>query len=126
MKQQISFVCPNIDFTIIFMTFVKHFGRPCGNASARTLPASAVTDEDLQYDNDFGIDTYTRTHESGWTITAVIHCDWYFWVNYFVANHPKYGWIYGDFEEEITCLSEKAFDHFYKNHPPELWDYGDI
>ena len=66
------------------------------------------------------------THDSGWTITGEIHEDYYFWVNYFEANHPKYGKLSGDYEEEIIAESVEAFEHFYKNHPPHRWDYNDI
>jgi hypothetical protein len=63
---------------------------------------------------------------SGWTITGVIHEDYYTWVNYFEATHPTFGWIKGDYEDVIHAKSKKAYDHFIKNHPPELWDYADI
>lgn len=113
------------------MNFVKHFDCPCGElicfcSWALTLPASAVTDIELEPGDDVDRDVYTRIHGSGWKITASIHTDWYFWVNYFVANHPELGWIRGDFEYKITASSEKAFNHFFQNHPPERWDYGDI
>lgn len=63
---------------------------------------------------------------SGWTITGVVHEDYFEWVNYFEAKHPTFGWVRGDFESEIQAKSKKAFAHFLENHPPNEWDYGDI
>ena len=64
--------------------------------------------------------------ESGWTIEGEVHEDYFEWVNDFVATHPKYGRIEGNFETEVTARSKRAFDHFYANHPPKEWDYYDI
>lgn len=65
-------------------------------------------------------------HSSGWIIKGEIHEDYYTWVNYFEAEHPKYGKVWGDFEFEVYADSEKAFVDFYKNHQPQSWDYMDI
>ena len=65
-------------------------------------------------------------NESGWTIVGEIHEDYYEWVNYFEASHPDFGWVKGDFEDEVTASSKKAFDHFWKHHEPTQWDYQDI
>jgi hypothetical protein len=81
-----------------------------GRHMARTLPTQAIG--------------YHK--ESGWTITGETHNDYYSWVNYFEATHPKYGWVRGDFEREVIAESENGFNHFIKFHQPEEWDYWDI
>lgn len=63
---------------------------------------------------------------SGWTILGEVQEDYYQWVNYFEAYHPDYGWVKGDFEDEVQAESEEAFNHFMEHHPYEEWDYGDI
>jgi len=69
---------------------------------------------------------FSKTHDDGWTIIASVHEDWYEWINYFEAQHPIYGKVWGDFEDEVFADSEEGFQHFYENHPPKIWDYGDI
>ena len=66
-------------------------------------------------------------HEkSGWTIEGEVHEDYYEWVNEFVATHPFYGKIEGDFESEVTAESQGALDHFLQHHHYSEWDYYDI
>ena len=65
-------------------------------------------------------------NESGWTIVGEVVEDWYEWVNEFEAYHPDFGWVRGNFEDEVTADSKQAFDHFYEHHPPSEWDYWDI
>lgn len=66
-------------------------------------------------------------HEkSGWTIEGEVHEDWYEWVNDFVAVHPVYGKIEGNFEDAVTADTQIALDHFLINHPFYEWDYYDI
>ncbi len=69
---------------------------------------------------------YSRAHKDGWTITGVIHEDFYEWVNDFNAHHPLYGKIKGNFEHKVYATSEEGFTHFWKHHAPQAWDYGDI
>jgi len=64
--------------------------------------------------------------ESGWVIVGEVHEDYYEWVNFFVAIHPDFGWVYGDYEHELHGMSKKALDHFMTNHPASEWDYYDI
>lgn len=87
---------------------------------AITLTAKSVTD---QYDVT-GV--FTRTHESGWTITGEVIEDYYHWVNDFEATHPIYGTVKGNFEEFIEVDCEEGFKHFMEHHEPEIWDYYDI
>jgi hypothetical protein len=68
----------------------------------------------------------TKTHESGWTIIAEVHEDWYEWINDFNAIHPVYGKVWGNFEEEVYADSKEGFDHFVEHHPYNRWDYHDI
>lgn len=65
-------------------------------------------------------------NKSGWFIKGKIMEDYYEWVNAFEAWHPKFGWVIGDFENEVKASTKKGFDHFYKNHTPTEWDYWDI
>lgn len=102
---------------MITKRFGVDFDSPGG---ALTLPVTAVT-EGTEED---GI--HQRTHTSGWTIKGEIHEDYFIWVNKFEAIHPKFGRVFGDFENEVTADSEEAFADFWKNHKPEAWDYQDI
>ena len=65
-------------------------------------------------------------NSSGWTISGAIIEDYYEWVNDFEATHPDFGWVKGNFEDEVKASSKKAYDHFWKNHEPMEWDYQDI
>jgi hypothetical protein len=65
-------------------------------------------------------------HGDGWRIEGEVIEDYFEWINYFEAQHPVYGRVWGDFEDEVYADSEEAFKHFYLNHPPTPWDYGDI
>ena len=87
---------------------------------ALTLEPSEVTNTDAECGR------FTKTHNSGWTITANLCEDYFVWINSFEASHPKYGRICGDFEDIVYSDSEEGFQHFYKNHSPTAWDYGDI
>lgn len=91
------------------------------SGGALTLPVGCVSDR-----GHVPNQTQSKTHENGWTITAQTHEDYYEWVNYFEAKHPKLGKVWGDFESEVFATSQKAFADFYKNFPPEAWDYHDI
>jgi len=64
--------------------------------------------------------------ESGWTIKGKVQEDYYEWVDFFTATHPKYGKIEGDFEDTVTAETQEAFEHFYKHHPPTEWDKSEI
>lgn len=63
---------------------------------------------------------------SGWTIVGEVHEDYYVWVNYFEARHPTFGWVKGDYEDEVKAKSKKALEHFMEHHPANEWDYADI
>jgi len=69
---------------------------------------------------------YPGVNISGWVIKGEIHNDWYDWVNEFEAEHPIYGKVWGDFENEVFADSEEGINNFIENHPPEEWDYHDI
>lgn len=92
------------------MTISVDYSKKTFNSQARTLQP-----EDLGFHED-----------SGWTVEGDVHEDWYEWVNEFVATHPVYGKIEGDFETEVTAESQEALDHFLANHPFMEWDYWDI
>jgi len=65
-------------------------------------------------------------NDSGWEIQGEIKEDYYEWINYFEAKHPKYGKLFGDFEDKIFAENEKSYQHFIKHHKPTSWDYWDI
>jgi hypothetical protein len=69
---------------------------------------------------------YQKTHSDGWTIKGVVYEDCFEWVNDFEAEHPIYGKVWGNFENQVNADSEEGYNHFYNNHTPEAWDYGDI
>ena len=87
---------------------------------ALTLNPEEVTNGD----EDNGI--HTKEHKDGWIITGEIHEDYYTWVNKFKAEHPTFGKVWGNFEEEVYADSEEGFQDFYSKHKPREWDYGDI
>ena len=65
-------------------------------------------------------------HENGWELKAIIHEDYYEWVNYFEAFHPIHGKVWGDFESEVQADSYTAIGNFLDNFEPHEWDYADI
>ena len=71
---------------------------------------------------------YIGKHEDGWEIIGGIHEDYYEWINSFVAykHEYPYGFVAGDFEDEVVASSEEVYQEFVKRYPPEAWDYGDI
>lgn len=69
---------------------------------------------------------YMKTHNDGWTIIGEIHEDYYEWVNEFIAIHPKYGKVWGDFEDKVFADNIDGLNNFYTTHTPDDWDYGDI
>jgi len=79
-------------------------------------------------DTIFEADTvFTKMHPvSGWTITACIRSGNDLWIKDFVATHPKYGMVEGDFSIYITAPSKEAFDHFYQHHTPEKFELEHI
>lgn len=93
-----------------------------GKHMAYTLNAEEVTD----VENPVGGQLYSMTHSDGWTVTAVVHEDYYTWVNEFKSSHPVYGKVWGDFEHFIFADTEEGYNNFIANHPPHLWDYWDI
>lgn len=60
---------------------------------------------------------YTKTHDSGWTITAKLNEDYFFWVGGFVAWHPVFGQVAGNFETRVFADSQAGFEDFVRNHP---------
>lgn len=101
-----------MDFIICFDTH---------GSQARTLLKGYFTDE--QYPTR---SVYTKEHDNGWKLTALIHEDYFYWVNEFSAVHPTLGEVSGDFESVVNSTSKKAYEDFVKNFPYETWDYGDI
>lgn len=101
---------------------IKEFGIDFhSDGGALTLSVSEVTDNIDGYNK-----VYEKIHPDGWHIKGKIIEDYFEWVNDFVAIHPEYGKVHGNFEYKVYADSEEGFKHFMKNHPPEAWDYGDI
>ena len=94
---------------------------PRFKSEARTLRPEEVTETEF-----WNRGLQSRTHADGWTIEGVIKEDYYYWVNEFVAEHPLYGIVRGDFEKEVQASSEEAFIHFTERHHILIWDYHDI
>lgn len=71
-----------------------------------------------------------KQNKNDWFFKAKIQEDYYQWINFFEATHPKYGKIFGDFEigihypkenkEALNDFLEKTFQYL------NLWDYMDI
>jgi hypothetical protein len=99
----------------------KKFGTDFNSGGgALTLDPEEVREQ------NFGTGPFTRTHDSGWTISGEVREDYYEWVNDFKATHPVLGEVAGNFESEVTATSGEAFQDFWKNHEPHAWDYADI
>lgn len=67
-----------------------------------------------------------KTNGSGWTVRGFISQDYYVWLNAFVAQHPVWGVVFGNFESQVYASSEEGYAHFFEHHPPYAWDYRDI
>lgn len=78
---------------------------------------------------------YTRTHDSGWTISGKISNDWYSWVEEFRATHEKFGTVVGFnytgidatiYDTSVYATSEEGLRDFIETHTPRIFDLGDI
>jgi len=69
---------------------------------------------------------YCTRHDDGWMVKGIIHEDAYYWVESFVAYHPKFGFVFGDFNDAVYASSEEAYKDFVAHHSPNTWDAGDI
>ena len=99
----------------------KEYGKDFNSeGGALTLSTSEVTDSGAEG----GIQQ--KKHEDGWTIAGAIIEDYYTWVSDFEASHPKFGRVWGNFENKVYADSEEGFQDFFDKHEPEAWDYGDI
>jgi hypothetical protein len=109
-----------------------------GGGDHLVLPFSAVVDPDKyphfpyvlvgQPDLELKTTVFSRTHPDGWTISAKV-TDWedYFQgVENFVAMHPKFGSVSGNFDKEVVADSEEGYANFFSQHPPRRWDPGEI
>lgn len=96
--------------------FEKSYG-----SEARTLEPEIVHDGARE---ECGM--FTRTHSNGWTVTGRVVEDWYYWVNDFVATHPIFGKVWGNYEEIVYADTEAGYLAFTASFPPHVWDYHDI
>lgn len=109
------------------MDFIELSPLDSDSSLTYILPTTAVTDKDLSEDEVIRDKVYSKTHDSGWTIYAKIECDYYTWIDFFIAIHPDFGRIIGD----LTCLkisydTTDGYNNFFKNHPIDFFDREDI
>jgi hypothetical protein len=76
------------------------------------------------HQNETGV--FCHRHEDKWMIKGNIHEDAYYWVDSFVAYHPQYRFVFGDFNDVVYASSEEGYKHFIAHHAPNTWDLGDI
>lgn len=88
--------------------------------------AHTLAPEEIYENHTFQCGGSSRKHKDGWTISGVISEDYFYWVNDFVATHPDFGRVWGNFESEVFASTEAAFQDFFEGHSPEAWDYWDI
>jgi hypothetical protein len=69
---------------------------------------------------------YSRVHGDSWRITGEVIEDHFAWVGYFEAEHPKFGDVWGNFDDKVYADSEDAFKNFYKKHKPYSWNPEEI
>lgn len=76
---------------------------------------------------------YNKSHKNGWTISGIIERDYVSYVPIIFAYHKEYGYIYGDFSEEIHVMpsystnnTDESIKHFLDNNPPLIWTDYDI
>jgi len=102
-------------------TISKFFGKDF-NSTKQALTLSAKEVSDMPFDTGH----FVKKHDDGWEIEGFVLTDGVmFWVNEFMATHPKYGNVYGDFELEVISDTEEGFQDFYTRHCPESWDYDE-
>ena len=105
----------------------KRFGVDFqSEGGALTLPATEVMERSyLNACHHYGEFSYLL-HADGWLIAGEVIEDYCLWVNEFVAAHPQYGRVWGNFEKVVYADTEEGFRNFYDKHTPEAWDYWDI
>lgn len=92
------------------------FGEDFYNEDGLVLPPSYVTDDEFPINMS---KIYVKQHDSGWQICGLICKDET--ANYiynWLAVHPKYGRVLGDFDSNVYADTDEGFKHFYKHHPP--------
>lgn len=96
---------------------VQHKRKGCPARTLSCLVVSETRDHEGQS---------SRTHENGWTVSGVVKYDYYRWVNDFVAKHPVYGTVRGNFESVVYATSKKAYKMFTEAFDVVEWDYQSI
>lgn len=71
--------------------------------------------------HQYEVGLYCHSHPDRWMIKGVIHEGW---VSSFVAYHPIYKFVFGDFNDVVYATSEEGYKNFVKGHSPNVW--GDI
>ena len=100
--------------------YIYKFGRDFSSEGG----ALTLNPKEVGVDNVIG--RHTKTHLDGWTIEGEVVEDYYYWINEFKACHPKFGKVWGNFEDKVYTEKRSGFKDFYEKHTPEAWDYDDI
>jgi hypothetical protein len=87
---------------------------------------TTLNPEEVVSDHQYETGLYCHRHPDKWMIKGIIYEDAYYWVEDFVAYHPKYKFVFGNFEEDVYASSEEAYKDFISKHTPHTWDGGDI
>ena len=65
-------------------------------------------------------------NDSGWHIKGDIIEDYYEWVEGFMATHPEYGKVWGDFNGRVYAWKPNALERFLEDHPYEEFNLDEI
>jgi hypothetical protein len=66
---------------------------------------------------------HSKTNDNGWTINAKIHNNFYKPINFFIAIHPTYGEVWGDFEKTIYASTPLAYQKLVESDLIAHWDF---
>ena len=117
----------NIKYHIFYSELNKNLINYCKDQSLDiSFNPWDVTNDKIKFkENKY----YTKTHENGWKISGVIKEDFVHYINIISAYHPKFGYIFGNFSEEIHVISfnpKISIEHFLDNNPPLIWNSWNI
>lgn len=116
----------NINYKIFFTDLSKDYIKYVREQSLSISfnPWDITDNKRIVYDKK-----YSKLHRNGWEISGVINQEYVSYVPVIFAYHKKYGYIFGNFSEEINVISydpNKALHHLLNNNPPLIWTHYDI
>lgn len=116
----------NIKFNVFFSKLTKDYIDYVQSQKLTISfnPWDVTSDKKLVYGK-----MYNKSHKNGWTISGVIDRDYVSFVPIIYAYHKTYGYVYGNFSEEINVVSDNTLEtlkHFLDNNPPLIWTEYDI